>query len=127
MLQLVKLKDLQLCSSNMDVFVNRSIPSELSNCSFLNSLILSNNKLSGSIPEQLSDLQRLKRVSVANNDLEGAIPLAFESVSEADFAGNKGLCGGPLGKCRGSSRKRLAIIIAAGVSGAAFSILLGFG
>ncbi|XVF60433.1 hypothetical protein PTKIN_Ptkin08bG0045600 [Pterospermum kingtungense] len=103
------------------------IPLELSECAYLNSLILSNNKLSGTIPNQLSSLDRLKKFSVANNDLTGAIPSAFENHDKADFAGNSGLCGGPLGKCGGLSRKNLAIIIAAGVFGAAASMLLGFG
>ncbi|MBA0649854.1 hypothetical protein Goklo_017368 [Gossypium klotzschianum] len=104
-----------------------SIPSELSNCTYLNNLVLSNNRLSGSIPEQLSGLLRLKRFSVANNDLKGAIPLSFENNSKVDFAGNSGLCGRPLGKCGNLSRKSLEIIIAAGVCGAVFSILSGFG
>ncbi|KAK8586887.1 hypothetical protein V6N13_085906 [Hibiscus sabdariffa] len=104
-----------------------SISSELSNCAYLNNLILSNNRLSGSIPMQLLASLRLKRFSVTNNDLKGVIPLHFQNYSKEDFAGNNGLCGRPLGKCEGLSRKSLAIIIAAGVSGAAFSVLLGFG
>ncbi|KAK8566031.1 hypothetical protein V6N13_021106 [Hibiscus sabdariffa] len=104
-----------------------SIPPELSNCAYLNNLILSNNRLSGSIPYQLSSLNRLKRLSVANNDLSGAVPSSFENSDKADFAGNDGLCGGPLGKCGGLSKRNLAIIIAAGVFGAAASMLLAFG
>ena len=92
-----------------------SIPPELSKCAYLNNLILSNNRLSGSIPNQLSDL---KKFSVANNVLTGAIPSSFENHDKADFSGNSGLCGGPLGKCGGLSKKNLAIIIAAGVFGA---------
>ncbi|KAJ6751650.1 hypothetical protein OIU85_002112 [Salix viminalis] len=41
--------------------------------------------------------------------------------------GTRGLCGKPLSKCGGLSKKNLAIIIAAGVFGAASSLLLGFG
>ncbi|XVE68030.1 hypothetical protein DITRI_Ditri09bG0035500 [Diplodiscus trichospermus] len=104
-----------------------SIPHDLSKCVYLNNLILSNNRLSGPIPKQLSELARLKKFSVANNDLAGAIPSSFENHDKADFSGNGGLCGGPLGKCGGSSKKDLAIIVAAGVSGAAASILLGLG
>ncbi|XWS32821.1 hypothetical protein CRYUN_Cryun22dG0022600 [Craigia yunnanensis] len=104
-----------------------SIPPELSKCAYLNNLILSNNRLSGSIPYQISGLGRLKKFSVANNDLKGAIPSSFENHDKADFAGNSGLCGGPLGKCGGLTKKNLAIIIAAGVFGAAASLLLGFG
>ncbi|KAK8497462.1 hypothetical protein V6N11_076290 [Hibiscus sabdariffa] len=111
--------------SNNDL--SGSIPPELSNCAYLNNLILSNNRLSGSIPYQLSGLDRLKKFSVAKNDVSGAIPSSFENFDKADFAGNNGLCGAPLGKCGGLSKKNLAIIIAAGIFGAAGSILLGFG
>ncbi|KAK8672586.1 hypothetical protein V6N13_110951 [Hibiscus sabdariffa] len=103
------------------------IPSELSNCAYLNNLVLSNNRLSGPIPYQLSGLDRLKKFSVANNDLTGTIPSAFSGHDKADFAGNSALCGGPLGNCGGLSRRNLAIIIAAGVLGAAVSMLFGFG
>ncbi|XVE83868.1 hypothetical protein DITRI_Ditri16bG0122600 [Diplodiscus trichospermus] len=103
------------------------IPPELSKCAYLNNLILSNNRLSGSIPYQISSLGRLKKFSVANNHLTGAIPSSFENHDKADFAGNSGLCGGPLGKCGALSKKNLVIIIAAGVFGAAGSLLLGFG
>ncbi|KAK8672587.1 hypothetical protein V6N13_110952 [Hibiscus sabdariffa] len=126
------------------------IPSELSNCAYLNNLVLSNNRLSGPIPYQLSGLGRLKRFSVANNYLTGAIPSAFEGQDKADFAGNSGLCGAPLGNCGGSSRRNLTIIATAAflyffflffllnlgpqgcrdlnwVLGAAVSMLFGFG
>ncbi|XAR71211.1 Non-specific serine/threonine protein kinase [Bertholletia excelsa] len=103
-----------------------SIPVDLSNCSFLNNLILSDNKLSGSIPYQFSSLSRLRKFSVAHNDLSGTIPSSFSSFDSSDFEGNR-LCGEPLGSCGGLSKKSLAIIIAAGVFGAAGSMLLGFG
>ncbi|XP_073271978.1 inactive LRR receptor-like serine/threonine-protein kinase BIR2 [Primulina huaijiensis] len=102
------------------------IPVDITNCSYLNNLILDDNKLSGSIPLQFSSLGRLKRFSVANNDLSGRVPL-FSYALEQDYDGNGGLCGGPLGKCGGLSKKSLAIIIGAGVFGAAASLLLGFG
>ncbi|KAK2967857.1 hypothetical protein RJ640_029851 [Escallonia rubra] len=104
-----------------------SIPADLGNCSFLNNLILSDNKLSGNIPYQLSTLGRLKKFSVANNGLTGNIPPSFNSFDATGFDGNKGLCGKPLGKCGSLSKKNLTIIIAAGVFGAAASLLLGFG
>lgn len=108
--------------------LNGLIPGSLANCSYLNNLVLSDNKLSGNIPIQFSSLNRLKKFSVANNQLTGRIPSFLDNFDKADFEGNKGLCGGPLGsKCGGLSNKSLAIIIAAGVFGAALSLLLGFG
>ncbi|KAF5740329.1 putative BRASSINOSTEROID INSENSITIVE 1-associated receptor kinase 1 precursor [Tripterygium wilfordii] len=103
------------------------IPSDLVQCSYLNNLILSNNRLSGTIPPEFVSLGRLKKLSVANNELTGRIPSFFDGFDSADFTGNNGLCGGPLGKCDGLSKRNLAIIIAAGVFGAAGSLLLGFG
>ncbi|KAL5806643.1 hypothetical protein ACOSQ4_029376 [Xanthoceras sorbifolium] len=126
----------QLCSwlpylvtldlSNNDL--TGSIPPELGNCIYLNTLNLSNNRLSGTIPYQLSNLGRLSKLSVANNGLTGTVPSSFDRFDKAGFAGNDGLCGGPLGdKCGGLSKKNLAIIIAAGVFGAAASLVLGIG
>ncbi|KAG5254570.1 leucine-rich repeat transmembrane protein [Salix suchowensis] len=103
------------------------IPPDLANCIYLNNLILSNNRLSGSIPLGFSALGRLKKFSVENNDLTGPVPSFFNNFDPAGFDGNKGLCGKPLSKCGGLSKKNLAIIIAAGVFGAASSLLLGFG
>ncbi|XP_020880258.1 inactive LRR receptor-like serine/threonine-protein kinase BIR2 [Arabidopsis lyrata subsp. lyrata] len=110
--------------------LNGEIPPDLAKCSFVNSLVLSDNRLSGQIPVQFSALGRLGRFSVANNDLSGRIPVFFSSPSYSsdDFKGNKGLCGRPLSSsCGGLSKKNLAIIIAAGVFGAAASMLLAFG
>ncbi|KAG2714406.1 hypothetical protein I3760_03G025400 [Carya illinoinensis] len=103
------------------------IPPELANCTYLNSLMMSDNKLSGTIPYGLSSLQRLKQFSVANNDLTGRVPLYFDRFDKASFTGNDGLCMKPLGKCGGLNKKDLAIIIVAGVFGAAGSLLLSFG
>lgn len=104
-----------------------SIPPNLAKCTFLNKLTLSSNRLSGQIPFELSSLARLKTFSVANNSLTGPIPPFSVNLDSSDFADNDGLCGKPLGKCGGLSKKSLAIIIAAGVFGAAASLLLGFG
>lgn len=112
--------------SNNDL--SGTIPPDLANCSFLNSLLLADNQLYGIIPSQLSSLGRLKKFSVANNRLTGTIPSAFGKFDKAGFDGNSGLCGRPLGsKCGGLNKKSLAIIIAAGVFGAAASLLLGLG
>lgn len=115
---------------SLDLSRNRltgSIPEDIVNCSYLNSLVLDDNELSGNIPYQFSSLSRLKKFSVANNDLSGRVPSFPASGVELIFTGNSGLCGGSLGKCGGLSKKNLAIIIAAGVFGAAASLLLGFG
>ncbi|CAH8310955.1 unnamed protein product [Eruca vesicaria subsp. sativa] len=110
--------------------LNGEIPPSLAECRFFNSLVLSHNRLSGEIPVQLSSLERLATFSVSNNELTGRIPSFFDSpkYSSDDFSGNKGLCGRPLSStCGGLSKKNLAIIIAAGVFGAAASMLLAFG
>ncbi|CAK9138864.1 unnamed protein product [Ilex paraguariensis] len=105
-----------------------SMPQELVNCKFLNTLFLNDNKLSGSIPYELGRLDRLKKFSVANNGLSGSIPADLSKFPKEDFGGNDGLCGKPLGsKCGGLSTRSLAIIIAAGVLGAAGSLFLAFG
>ncbi|KAK4779205.1 hypothetical protein SAY86_006733 [Trapa natans] len=115
---------------NIDLSSNKftgSIPPELAQCGFLNSLSLSENRLTGTIPNELTSLGRLKTFSVADNGLSGTIPSFFSRFSKADFSGNDGLCGKPLGKCGGLSKKNLIIIIAAGILGAAVSLLLGLG
>lgn len=103
-----------------------SIPPDLVNCTYLNNLVLSNNRLTGTIPYDFLTLSRLKKFSVANNDLKGTIPSFFKGFDKASFERND-LCGGPLGKCGRLSKKNLTIIIAAGIFGAAASLLLGFG
>lgn len=103
-----------------------SIPPDLVNCTYLNNLVLSNNRLTGTIPYDFLTLSRLKKFSVANNDLKGTIPSFFKGFDKASFEGND-LCGGPLGKCGRLSKKNLTIIIAAGIFGAAASLLLGLG
>ncbi|WCJ20869.1 Leucine-rich repeat protein kinase family protein [Euphorbia peplus] len=108
--------------------ISGSIPPDLANCSYLNNLVLENNTLSGSIPNEFSRLNRLKKFSVAKNHLSGSIPSFFSDYDPLDFDENDGLCGKPLdSKCGGLSNKNLAIIIAAGVFGAAASLLLGIG
>ncbi|XP_059670608.1 probable inactive receptor kinase At1g27190 [Cornus florida] len=96
-----------------------SISADLVNCSYLNNLILSNNKLSGTIPYQFSGMQRFKEVY-------RMIPSFLYSFNSTNFVGNDGLCGWPLGICGGGgfSKKDLASIIAAGVSGVVASMLL---
>ncbi|XP_044480726.1 probable inactive receptor kinase At1g27190 isoform X2 [Mangifera indica] len=81
------------------------IPSQIVGCEYLNKLVLSNNKLSGSIPYEVGRLDRLREFSVAGNALSGSIPSDLAKFKGESFEGNKGLCGNPLGKCRGSPDK----------------------
>ncbi|KAH7532577.1 hypothetical protein FEM48_Zijuj04G0035400 [Ziziphus jujuba var. spinosa] len=79
----------------------------------------------GTIPNHQSSISKLKKFSLVNNQRRGTIP---SSVSAHDFAGNRGLCGGPLGtKCGWFSKNNPAAIIFAGLSGAAASLLLALG
>ncbi|CAO2824314.1 unnamed protein product [Amaranthus hypochondriacus] len=104
------------------------IPSDLGKCQYLNKLILSGNQLFGTIPLELSNLNRLNEFSVDSNDLSGPIPGFFAKFDKSSFEGNDKLCGKPIGSnCSGLSKKNLGIIIAAGVFGAAASLLFGFG
>ncbi|PUZ52238.1 hypothetical protein GQ55_6G254400 [Panicum hallii var. hallii] len=89
---------------------------------WLKKIVLSNNNFSGPIPASLADLPRLldlqlndnkfqgkipdlkqkelKDVNLANNELEGEIPASLKNIKSDMFAGNKKLCGAPLGaKC----------------------------
>nr|GEZ79387.1 inactive LRR receptor-like serine/threonine-protein kinase BIR2 [Tanacetum cinerariifolium] len=103
------------------------LPAGLSDCKFLIRVLLNDNKLSGNIPPQFSALSRLITFSVANNRLVGAIPSGLSKFGFVDFYGNKGLCDKPLSKCGRLNTKNLAIIVAAGVFGAAGSLLIGCG
>ncbi|PKA66172.1 putative inactive receptor kinase [Apostasia shenzhenica] len=110
-----------------------SIPSELSNCGFLNSLDLSSNSLSGKIPASLSRLDRLKRLDLSHNSLSGQVPPSLASTfpSSALFDFNDDLCGRPLSSHCGSRSRSLThtgliIVIAAGVLGAAVSLLIAY-
>eukprot|EP00262_Sarcandra_glabra_P015285 TRINITY_DN4674_c0_g1_i3.p1 TRINITY_DN4674_c0_g1~~TRINITY_DN4674_c0_g1_i3.p1 ORF type:complete len:262 (-),score=18.51 TRINITY_DN4674_c0_g1_i3:259-1044(-) len=104
------------------------IPPELVDCKFPNILRLNNNHLSGTIPNQLSRLAHLNIFSVATNDLSGSIALFLSDFDSSSFEGNSGLCGHPSGSnCGGLKKVYLIIIIAAGVFGAADSLVLGFG
>ncbi|XP_010912844.3 inactive LRR receptor-like serine/threonine-protein kinase BIR2 [Elaeis guineensis] len=104
------------------------IPPELSKCRFLNTLLLSSNSFSGPIPASLSQLTRLKRLDLSSNQLSGPIPPQLSSFDSSSFADNPSLCGRPVssGCGRRLTRKSLIIIIAAGVFGAAASLLLAF-
>ncbi|CAD6260458.1 unnamed protein product [Miscanthus lutarioriparius] len=105
------------------------IPAELANCRFLNTLRLSRNQLSGQIPVSLARLDRLKTLDLSGNKLDGQIPPQLgDNFSKDSFSGNSGLCGRPVSsRCgRGLGSTGLGIVIAAGVFGAAASLLLAY-
>ncbi|OAY71745.1 putative inactive receptor kinase [Ananas comosus] len=106
------------------------IPTDLSACRFLNSLRLASNRLSGSVPASLARLDRLKTLDLSDNSLSGPVPPALASAFGASaFAGNPALCVDS-SRCgaggRSLTRTSLIIIVAAGVFGAAASLLLAY-
>ncbi|XP_061996380.1 pollen receptor-like kinase 3 [Rosa rugosa] len=96
------------------------IPESLTKLKYLMELHLENNQFSGAIPESLTELKNLTQLHLENNQISGAIPdFKEESLKDLDlsnnklkgaipddmsrygpkiFAGNEGLCGGPLKK-----------------------------
>lgn len=95
---------LDLSSNNF----SGQIPRNLANCSFLNVVRLENNAFSGQIPLDLGRLTRIREFNVANNNLFGPVPV-FQNgnISAESYAGNSGLCGGPLLPCEGPVNKTL--------------------
>nr|CAB3481441.1 unnamed protein product [Digitaria exilis] len=74
------------------------IPASLADVPRLLELQLNDNKFQGKIPDLKQ--KELKEVNLANNELEGEIPASLKSIKPDMFAGNKKLCGAPLGaKC----------------------------
>ncbi|CAN6581516.1 unnamed protein product [Malus baccata var. baccata] len=74
------------------------IPSSFGNMRQLESLDLSQNKLSGQIPQQLAKLNFLAFLNLSNNQLAGKIPSGTQisTFPRDSFTGNKGLWGPPL-------------------------------
>nr|GEV42953.1 probably inactive leucine-rich repeat receptor-like protein kinase At5g48380 [Tanacetum cinerariifolium] len=95
---------LDLSSNNF----SGQIPGDLANCSFLNVVRLQNNAFSGQIPLNLGRLTRIREFNVANNSLSGPVPVFRNgNISAESYAGNSGLCGGPLPPCEGPVNKTL--------------------
>ncbi|KAL4278245.1 hypothetical protein GQ457_03G046110 [Hibiscus cannabinus] len=90
---LTRLTRLDLSSNNF----SGPIPFGVNNMTHLTGLFLQNNKFSGSLPSIDSD--GLDDFNVANNSLNGSIPDTLSKYSASSFAGNLGLCGGPLPPC----------------------------
>ena len=81
--------------------ISGEIPSGVGNLSYLYQLSLEHNRFTGRLPETMDDrLSRLALLNVADNSLSGPIPGSLQKFSPENFAGNDGLCGAPLGKCK---------------------------
>ncbi|MBA0597480.1 hypothetical protein Gorai_007284, partial [Gossypium raimondii] len=91
--RLTRLIRLDISSNNF----TGPIPFAVNNLTQLTRLFLQNNKFSGSLPTINTD--GLDDFNVSNNNLNGSIPGSFSKFRESSFAGNLGLCGGPLPPC----------------------------
>ncbi|KAK6248470.1 hypothetical protein QUC31_020035 [Theobroma cacao] len=91
--RLTRLARVDLSSNNF----TGPIPFAVNNLNLLTRLFLQNNKFSGSLPSINSD--GLFDFNVSNNNLNGSIPDTLSKFPESSFAGNLGLCGGPLRPC----------------------------
>ncbi|PWA57382.1 protein kinase-like domain-containing protein [Artemisia annua] len=106
------------------------IPANLANWSYLNYLRLDSNRLMGQIPIELGGLSRIEDFDVANNMLLGQVPI-FQNIniSADSYAGNPGLCGGPLSPCQEITvtyhkKPHSGVIIGAAIGVAAFAALV---
>ncbi|KAL8542119.1 hypothetical protein ACS0TY_003105 [Phlomoides rotata] len=68
--------------SNMGL--SATVPSQLGNLSFLDSLYMNNNNFHGNLPHELSRLQRLSVINLKNNNLTGFIPPSFFNISKLE-------------------------------------------
>ncbi|CAM6111984.1 unnamed protein product [Calypogeia fissa] len=83
----------------------------------LQQLDLSNNDIKGTLPEALVMISSLAVLDVINNSLSGPLPAMPDRFNPSYFAGNDGLCGGPLHACsRGISLKWWVLLIIIGGS-----------
>ncbi|CAI0459515.1 unnamed protein product [Linum tenue] len=105
-----------------------SIPSNLSFCSYLNVLKLDHNQLTGQIPGEIGNLNRLRTFSVANNQLSGPVPIfrnASNTINADSYANNPGLCGPPLERCLGVTKKSHSGAIIGGAIAGATVVAIG--
>ncbi|XP_071715762.1 probably inactive leucine-rich repeat receptor-like protein kinase At5g48380 [Rutidosis leptorrhynchoides] len=106
------------------------IPATFAGCSYLNVLKLDNNQFSGQIPLELGGLNRIKVFSVVNNQLSGQVPVFQNgSISAESYAGNPGLCGGPLKRCERKAKKtQMGVVVGAAAGAVALvALIVGVG
>ncbi|KAI3861515.1 hypothetical protein MKW98_000467 [Papaver atlanticum] len=79
------------------------IPKSLGKFSFLNTLKLDKNEFMGTIPAELSSISRITSIVLSHNELTGIdrkIPPHNKPFPAASFVGNSGLCDSPLPPCK---------------------------
>ncbi len=58
-----------------------TLPSEIGNLEFLQTLVLQENSLSGAIPSELANLSVLRALNIADNNFDGAIPASIGNIT----------------------------------------------
>ncbi|KAJ0898743.1 putative transferase, protein kinase RLK-Pelle-LRR-Xa family [Helianthus annuus] len=92
-----------------DMGLKGMLPPGLENCTSMTGLDLSNNHLFGSLPTNIT------KVPVFRN----------KSIGAESYAGNPGLCGGPLRPCTKTSKKTsVGVVIGAAIGGATLAVLV---
>ncbi|ONK80378.1 uncharacterized protein A4U43_C01F17020 [Asparagus officinalis] len=84
------------------------IPVEISNLPSITDVDLSFNELSGPIPSEFGNCTTLENFNVSFNELFGRVPFStvLSNLHPSSFAGNRGLCGPPVGStCPSGVRK----------------------
>jgi hypothetical protein len=101
------------------------IPLNITNMTYLNTINLQHNQLSGSVPGQFN-LERLSSFNVADNRLSGPIPFDLgKKFLASSFANNQGLCGNPLDGCQASSKSKSTATIIGAVIGVVIVVIVG--
>ncbi|MED6120971.1 hypothetical protein PIB30_025748 [Stylosanthes scabra] len=72
---------------------------DLSNCTYLQDLILGDNRLTGEVPPSLMNLSMLEEVSLENNFLQGPMPLFNTTITKNISIEGNGFCLDHPGPC----------------------------